>query len=120
NVLCPGCGGVLDASATLKTVNRDEYVCALCAEGYAPTLDDMVEVTFTLSRRIRRIAAHEPDELPIFEYMRQIFGASGIDLADCRSKTAPSAACCRPCGSPARGCISSWRGAGRFSTPSGC
>src|SRR6266496_4098235 len=82
NVLCPGCGGVLDASATLKTVNRDEYVCALCAEGYAPTLDDMVEVTFTLSRRIRRIAAHEPDELPVFEYMRQIFWASGIDLPD--------------------------------------
>ncbi len=82
NVLCPGCGGVLDASATLKTVSRDEYVCALCAEGYAPTLDDMVEVTFTLSRRIRRIAAHEPDELPFFEYMRQIFWASGIDLPD--------------------------------------
>src|ERR1700692_1628492 len=82
NVLCPGCGGVLDASATLKTVDRDEYVCALCAQGYAPTLDDMVEVTFTLSRRIRRIAAHEPDELPFFEYMRQIFWASGIDLPD--------------------------------------
>src|SRR5258708_852930 len=82
NVLCPGCGGVLDASATLKTVNRDEYVCALCAEGYAPTLDDMVEVTFTVSRRVRKIAAHEPDELPFFEYMRQIFWASGIDLPD--------------------------------------
>ncbi len=82
NVLCPGCGGVLDASASLKTVSRDEYMCALCAEGYAPTLDDMVEVTFTLSRRIRRIAAHEPDELPFFEYMRQIFWASGIDLPD--------------------------------------
>ena len=25
NVLCPGCGGVLDASTTLKTVNHDEY-----------------------------------------------------------------------------------------------
>src|SRR6266481_9378327 len=82
NVLCPGCGGVLDASATLKTVSREEYVCALCAEGYAPTLDDMVEVTFTLSRRVRRIAAHDPDELPFFEYMRQIFWASGIDLPD--------------------------------------
>src|SRR5579864_3990974 len=82
NVLCPGCGGVLDASATLRTVSRDEYVCALCAEGYAPTLDDMVEVTFTVSRRVRRIAAHEPDELPFFEYMRQIFWASGIDLPD--------------------------------------
>src|SRR5216683_4476813 len=73
NVLCPGCGGVLDASTTLKTVDRDEYVCALCAAGYAPTLDDMVEVTFTVSRRVRRIAAHEPDELPFFEYLRQIF-----------------------------------------------
>src|SRR5947207_13949238 len=28
NVLCPGCGGVLDTSTTLKSVNRDEYVCA--------------------------------------------------------------------------------------------
>jgi class 3 adenylate cyclase len=82
NVLCPGCGGVLDESATLKTVNRDEYICALCAEGYAPTLDEMVEVTFTLSRRVRRIAAHEPDQLPFFEYMRQIFWSSGIDLPD--------------------------------------
>ena len=24
NVLCPGCGGVLEAGATLKTVNHDE------------------------------------------------------------------------------------------------
>src|SRR6202165_983405 len=78
NVLCPGCGGVLDASATLKTVSRDEYVCALCAAGYAPTLDDMVEVTFTVSRRVRRIAAHDPGALPFFEYMRQIFWASGV------------------------------------------
>src|SRR5215472_2889294 len=27
NVLCPGCGGVLDASATLKTFKREEYMC---------------------------------------------------------------------------------------------
>ena len=49
NVLCPGCGGVLDSNATLKTVQKDEYVCALCADSYAPTLDEMVEVTFTVS-----------------------------------------------------------------------
>src|SRR5712675_3532159 len=29
NVLCPGCGGVLGANATLKTVRREEYECAL-------------------------------------------------------------------------------------------
>ncbi|MGO6899520.1 DUF5939 domain-containing protein, partial [Rhizobium ruizarguesonis] len=49
NVLCPGCGGVLDTGATLKTVDRDTYHCALCAAGYEPTLDEMVEVTFTVN-----------------------------------------------------------------------
>jgi class 3 adenylate cyclase len=82
NVLCPGCGGVLDTSTTLKSVNKEEYDCALCAAGYRPTLDEMVEVTFTVSRRVRRIAAHEPHELSFAEYFRQIFWGSGIDAPD--------------------------------------
>jgi class 3 adenylate cyclase len=82
NVLCPGCGGVLDTSTTLKSVNKDEYDCAWCASGYTPTLDEIVEVTFTLSRRVRRIAAHDPDELPFNEYFRQVFWGSGIDVPD--------------------------------------
>ena len=82
NVVCPGCGGVLGEGATLKTVGHDDYVCALCASGYEPSLDQMVEVTFTVSRRIRRIAAHDPQELPFVEYFRQIFWASAMDLPD--------------------------------------
>jgi class 3 adenylate cyclase len=82
NVLCPGCGGVLDTGATLKTVNRAEYACSLCAAGYEPTLDEMVEVTFTISPRVRRIAAHDPDTLSLAEYARQIFWGSGIDFPD--------------------------------------
>ena len=65
NVLCPGCSGVLDTGATLKTVDRSEYSCALCAAGYEPTLDEMVEVTFTVNPRVRRVAAHDPDRLPL-------------------------------------------------------
>src|SRR5579872_246458 len=80
NVLCPGCGGVLEAGATLKTVDQSEYSCALCAAGYEPNLDEMVEVTFTVSPRVRRIAAHSPHELPPVEYFRQIFWSSGVDL----------------------------------------
>jgi len=80
NVLCPGCGGVLDAGASLKTVDRAEYACELCACGYEPTLDEMVEVTFTVSPRVRAIAAHEPNRLPPAEYYRQVFWSSGIDL----------------------------------------
>jgi class 3 adenylate cyclase len=82
NVLCPGCGGVLDASATLKTVNRGEYDCGLCAAGYTPTLDEMVEVTFTVSPRVRRIEAHNPDTLSEVEYYRQIFWSSGVELPE--------------------------------------
>src|SRR5712671_3601390 len=82
NVLCPGCGGVLDTSTTLKSVKKDEYACAWCAAGYTPTLDEIVEVTFTVSRRVRRIAAHDPNELPFAEYFRQVFWGSGIDVPD--------------------------------------
>src|SRR5271166_3447678 len=82
NVLCPGCGGVLDAGASLKAVRQSEYACALCAAGYEPTLDEMVEVTFTVTPRLRRIAAHSPQDLPAVEYYRQIFWSSGIDLPD--------------------------------------
>lgn len=82
NVLCPGCGGVLDTGATLKSVDRAEYNCALCAAGYEPTLDEMVDVTFTVSPRVRRIAAHDPHGLPWLDYFRQIFWSSGVDLPD--------------------------------------
>lgn len=82
NVLCPSCSGVLEESPTLKSVVREKYHCAWCAADYTPTLDEIVEVTFTLSRRVRRIAAHDPDELSYTEYLRQIFWGSGIDLPD--------------------------------------
>ena len=82
NVLCPGCGGVLDSTATLKSVHSDPYHWALCAAGYEPTLDELVEVTFTVTPRLRRIAAHDPDTLPILEYARQLFWSSGIDLPE--------------------------------------
>jgi class 3 adenylate cyclase len=82
NVLCPGCGGVLYTNATLKTMRQEEYVCSLCAAGYEPSLDEMVEVTFTVSPRIRRIAGHNPEELPPLEYFRQIYWSSGVDLPE--------------------------------------
>jgi class 3 adenylate cyclase len=80
NVLCPSCGGVLDTNTTLKNVRSEEYYCAFCALSSEPTLDEMVEVTFTVSPRVRRIGAHNPEELPIWEYYRQIFWGTGVDL----------------------------------------
>ena len=82
NILCPACGGVLDSGATLKTVKQAEYRCVLCATGQEPTLDELVEVTFTINPRVRRIAAHNPETLSWSEYYRQVFWSSGVDLPD--------------------------------------
>src|SRR5579859_6001054 len=80
NVLCPGCSGVLDAHDTLKSLRHDDYHCGLCSCGYEPSVDEQVEVAFTVSPKIRRIAAHDPNSLPLWEYYKQVFWSSGIDL----------------------------------------
>ena len=82
NMLCPGCGGVLDAGESLKSFRHDSYNCQLCSAGYEPTLDEMVEVTFTVNPRVRKIAAHDPETLPYIEYCRQLFWSSGVDLPE--------------------------------------
>src|SRR6201996_8248867 len=80
NVLCPGCSGVLDAHDTLKSLRSEDYHCGLCACGYEPSVDEQVEVAFTVSPKVRRIAAHDPNTLPLWEYYKQVFWSSGIDL----------------------------------------
>jgi class 3 adenylate cyclase len=80
NVLCPGCGGVLDAHSTLKNLRHDDYHCGLCACSYEASVDEQVEVAFTVSPLVRRIAAHDPNTLPIWDYFKQVFWSSGVDF----------------------------------------
>src|ERR1700727_643741 len=80
SVMCPSCAGVLSANKSLKTLNSTQYTCGFCAAGYETTLDNLVEVTFTVSPRLRKIAAHSPDQLSAAEYYRQVFWSSAIDF----------------------------------------
>ena len=82
NVLCPSCGGVLDANATLKTMRQPAYHCAFCGVETEPTLDEAVEVTFAVSARVRRIGAHDPESLSFWNYHRQVFFGSGVAFPD--------------------------------------
>ncbi len=82
NVLCPGCSGVLGAHETLKGLHTENYHCGLCSAGYEVSVDDQVEVVFTVSPRVRRIGAHDPNTLSMWDYWRQIFWSSGIDISD--------------------------------------
>ena len=65
---------------TLKSLRHDDYHCGLCACGYEASVDEQVEVAFTVSPRVRRIAAHDPNTLPLWEYFKQVFWSSGVDL----------------------------------------
>lgn len=79
NLLCHGCGGVLDASTDLKSM-KERYNCSLCAAGYEPDLDSVVEVSFTISPRIRRIAAHDPDSMSPEAYYRDLYFGNALVL----------------------------------------
>jgi len=87
DVICPTCRGVLAVTSTLKTVHPEPYECALCNRSFEPTLDEMVEVVFTVSPRLRKIAAHDPDSLPFWDYFRQVFWSSAVDLSEDDLKT---------------------------------
>lgn len=80
NVLCPGCSGVLDSHPSLKALRHDGYSCPLCAAEYEASIDDQVEAAFTVHPNVRHIGAHEPDKLPFWDYTRQMFWSSGIEL----------------------------------------
>jgi class 3 adenylate cyclase len=73
NLLCPGCGGVLGSGANLKGFDKTQYACSLCAARYEATLDEMVEVNFCVSPSLRAIPAHDPDSLPPWQYLRQMY-----------------------------------------------
>lgn len=80
SVTCPGCGGILDASADLKAFERDTYPCNLCVSSREPTLDDLVEVTFSLSPSVKKLPWHVPESLGYWEYFRTFYFSSGLDL----------------------------------------
>jgi class 3 adenylate cyclase len=82
DVLCDKCRGVLDIMTTLKDIHKDPYECALCGKPIEFSLDETVEIVFTVSPRVRKIAAHNPQTLPFWDYYRQIFWSSAVDLPE--------------------------------------
>ncbi len=80
NLLCPGCGGVLDATSSIKALTSNQYRCRLCAGSYEPNLDERVEVSFTLSPSVRKISAHNPDSLNFYDYCRHMYFSNALSL----------------------------------------
>ena len=68
HLLCPGCGSAVDSFASLRAVHGHLY-CAMCDIRHEASLDDYIQVSFTVSPTLRRIAYHDPASLSAEDFL---------------------------------------------------
>src|ERR1700756_2203723 len=64
DILCPHSGLVLETFGKLRA-RRSHFVCGLCDIDGQTDLDDFIEVSFSVSPQVRRLALHDVDNLSI-------------------------------------------------------
>ena len=67
NLVCPTCGDSVESFRSLNKLNPHFY-CTVCDLNSEATLDDYIQVTFTISPEIREISYHRPEALSIEDY----------------------------------------------------
>jgi class 3 adenylate cyclase len=68
NVICPCCGKVLRSLRTPHGLQA-QNTCPVCFRKERATLDDYVQVTFTISPSVRSNRFHRPQDLSLDEYL---------------------------------------------------
>ncbi|TFV35070.1 adenylate/guanylate cyclase domain-containing protein [Bradyrhizobium frederickii] len=64
DILCPHSGLVLESFGRLRAL-RSHFVCGLCDIEGQTDLDDFIEVSFSVSPQVRRLALYDVDNLSI-------------------------------------------------------
>ena len=72
-LLCPVCGDHIQSFRHLNTMH-DKIFCSLCQCEQTASLDDWIQVTFTVNPKIRAIKFHEPESLSIEDLMEYVKG----------------------------------------------
>lgn len=80
-VLCYGCGGYLQSGHALGELSAQTH-CAVCDMDIEATLDDAVEVSFTVAPLIRPIRFHAPDELVGLDLLRLVFSGNRLRASE--------------------------------------
>ena len=75
SVHCPQCRGGIEIHNTSRSIRSDGYYCTACDISPTVTLDSIVEATFTVNPRVRQIAAHHPESLPLRELLSVLFSS---------------------------------------------
>ena len=77
-LLCPGCGDVVESFSSLRTLNC-RYHCDLCRSDFEAALDDFIEVSFTIAPKTREIVFHNPNSLPVEDYFfKYVFSQNAV------------------------------------------
>ncbi len=66
-LICPQCTDAVETIHSLGAVGST-YHCNLCRKDLETSLDDLIQVTFTVSPALRRLRFHDPDSLGIEDY----------------------------------------------------
>jgi len=62
HLVCPGCGHVVESLRNMHKLHS-AFVCNQCAIEAKVSLDDYIQVAFTISRSVREIVFHHPESL---------------------------------------------------------
>lgn len=78
DLLCSGCGDLVERFDALSFMHST-YHCGVCQTTYETTLEDSIEVSFTLSPAVRDLAPNHPESLsPEDYYYRWLFNPGGL------------------------------------------
>lgn len=70
HLLCPGCGMAVENFDSLRSVHR-EFFCSLCMQPTTAQLDDFIQISFTVTPRVRTIRYHHPQSLDVVDYVME-------------------------------------------------
>lgn len=68
NLLCPGCTSVVESFASLNNLDS-HFHCHICNADNEASLDDYIQISFTVSPLVREIAFHHPELLSDADYL---------------------------------------------------
>jgi len=77
HLVCATCGNVVDSFRNMHKLHST-YICNQCAFENTATLDDYIQVSFTISSSIREIAFHHPEALSADDLLFKYKLARGI------------------------------------------
>ena len=81
NVICPCCGKIIQSLRDLHSMQA-QINCTVCFRNDQATLDDYVQITFTLSESIRSLRFHHPETLSLEDYCFKYLFERGVRFGE--------------------------------------